>query len=148
MAGSNQTNANVQFERRDVNVRAMALIGAVIVVTAIVLHVALYWLYGAFRSSAAESGRVTKTQEQIEQPTSGQPRLQVDPTTDINQFRDEENKKLSTYGWVNKDNGIVRIPIEQAMKLVASGRIVSADTAKPVNPGQSAGVAQKVNKAK
>jgi|SRR5947209_6129895 len=147
MPESNHTNTNVQFERRDVNVRAMAWIGAAIVITAIVLHAGLYWLFDEFRDTAAESGRVKKKQEQVEQPAGGQPKLQVDPATEINQFRDEENKKLTTYGWVNKDNGIVHIPIEQAMKLVAGGRPVSADPAKSVNPGTSA-APQKAMKSK
>lgn len=147
MAESNHTNTNVQFERRDVNVRAMAWIGAVIVVTAVVLHAGLFWLYGAFRDNAAESGRVKKTQEQIEQPAGGQPKLQVDPATEINKFREEENKKLKTYGWVSKDNGIVHIPIDQAMKLVANDRLVSADTAKSVDP-ETSGASQKQLKTK
>lgn len=138
MAESNHTNINVRFERRDVNVRAMASIGAAIVVTAVVLHVALYWLYGTFRGNAVESGRVTKTQEQIKQTAGGQPKLQVDPAAEINKFREEENKKLNTYGWVNKDNGIVRILIDQAMKLVVGGRLASIDTAKPLDPGTTA----------
>ena len=125
----------------------MAWVGTAIVITSIVLHAGLYWLYGAFRGNAAESGRVKKTQEQIEQPASGQPKLQVDPKAEINRFREDENRKLSTYGWVNKDNGIVHIPIDQAMKLVANGRLASADAAKAVNSVQSAG-AQKVLKTK
>jgi hypothetical protein len=147
MAESNHTNTNVQFERRDVNVRAMAWIGAAIVITAIVLHAGLYWLFDEFRDTAAESGRVKKKQEQIEQPTGGQPKLQADPVTEINQFREEESKKLDTYGWVNKDNGIVHIPIKQAMKLLAGGGLVSADTAKSVDPRIS-GAPQKKLKTK
>lgn len=41
----------------------------------------------------------------------------------------ENEQKLTTYAWVNKDKQIVQIPIEQAMKLVAAELAV-----KPVNP--------------
>jgi hypothetical protein len=30
----------------------------------------------------------------------------------------EENAALATYGWVDRDAGIVRIPIERAMELL------------------------------
>jgi hypothetical protein len=47
------------------------------------------------------------------------PRLQVDPGRDLKAFRAKENKELNTYYWVNKQKGIVHIPIEQAMKKLA-----------------------------
>src|SRR5260370_1253870 len=33
--------------------------------------------------------------------------------------RAEEDEKLNNYAWVDKQKGVVRIPIEQAMRLVA-----------------------------
>jgi hypothetical protein len=47
------------------------------------------------------------------------PRLQVTPSTDVERLRADEDKRLSTYGWVNKEAGVVRIPIERAMDLLA-----------------------------
>jgi hypothetical protein len=35
-------------------------------------------------------------------------------------MRAEEDRPLTTYGWVDRDAGIVRIPMEEAMKLVVS----------------------------
>lgn len=120
MADSNHTNTRVHFEHRDVSARSMAWVFAAIVVTAVVLHVVLYFLYAGFRSGFAESGRVPKSQESTGQQTSAQPKLQVDPAADINHLTEEQNKKLSTYEWVDKDKGIVRIPIEQAIRMVAA----------------------------
>lgn len=34
--------------------------------------------------------------------------------------RDEASKALTTYGWANKSKGVVRIPIEEAMKLTVA----------------------------
>lgn len=34
--------------------------------------------------------------------------------------RDEASKALTTYGWANKSKGVVRIPIEEAMKLTVT----------------------------
>jgi hypothetical protein len=46
------------------------------------------------------------------------PRLQVDPALDIHEQRKAEEQLLTTYGWVDKPAGVVRIPIERAMGLL------------------------------
>jgi hypothetical protein len=48
-----------------------------------------------------------------------QPRLQPQPRLDLRQLHRREDEKLNTYGWVNQKDGVVRIPIERAMDLVA-----------------------------
>lgn len=40
-------------------------------------------------------------------------------STKLEALQKENEQKLTTYAWVNKDKQIVQIPIEQAMKLVA-----------------------------
>ena len=47
------------------------------------------------------------------------PRLQQFPRTEFYDFRVGELQKLESYGWVNKDAGLVHIPIEDAMRLLA-----------------------------
>jgi hypothetical protein len=34
----------------------------------------------------------------------------------------DENQRLESYGWVDRKAGIVRIPIEKAMKLIVEGK--------------------------
>lgn len=46
------------------------------------------------------------------------PHLQANPTVDLATLREEEDLILSSYGWVDKDAGIVRVPIEEAMRRV------------------------------
>jgi hypothetical protein len=48
-----------------------------------------------------------------------EPRLQVSPAQDRRQLRDAEEQVLHSYGWVNQPSGVVRIPIERAMQLIA-----------------------------
>lgn len=55
------------------------------------------------------------TPEQLEgrQP----PNLKKDsPLQEMKRLREEENEKLSNYGWVDEKSGVVRIPIEEAKK--------------------------------
>ena len=45
------------------------------------------------------------------------PRLQTEPKQDLLDFRAAESATISSYGWVDRNNRIVRIPIADAMKL-------------------------------
>jgi hypothetical protein len=47
------------------------------------------------------------------------PRLQTNPQRDWQTLRTEQAKRLDTYFYVDKQKGIVHIPIEQAMQKLA-----------------------------
>jgi hypothetical protein len=47
------------------------------------------------------------------------PLLQETPALDLERFRAKEEETLGTYGWVDREKGVVRIPIERAMEIVA-----------------------------
>lgn len=47
------------------------------------------------------------------------PRLQVDEEADYLGFRAREDAVLSTYQWLDKSGGVVRIPIDRAIDVVA-----------------------------
>lgn len=46
-----------------------------------------------------------------------EPRLQDLPAHDLQEFRKREAEALASYGWVEPNAGVVRIPIERAMEL-------------------------------
>ena len=46
-----------------------------------------------------------------------EPRLQTNPRADLADLRAQEENVLETYGWIDKNASVVRIPIEEAMKL-------------------------------
>lgn len=48
-----------------------------------------------------------------------QPRLEKNERLEINDFLLKEEQTLDSYGWVDQKAGVVRIPIERAMELVA-----------------------------
>lgn len=45
------------------------------------------------------------------------PRLQTQPFTDVYKLKSDQRSVLHAYGWVDKANGVVHIPIERAMQL-------------------------------
>ncbi len=118
MADQHPVNPDVHHEHSDVNIRAiLAFLGALLVVAAVV-HLLIYVLFGYF------SGRegvpvpaaypLAAAQGHREPP---EPRLQTDPRQDLADLRAREDELLGSYGWVDKNAGVLRIPIEAAMKL-------------------------------
>ena len=59
-----------------------------------------------------------------------QPQLQTTPVLDLQAVRAEETQRLTTYGWVDQPKGVVRIPIDRAIELLAA-RGLPARTVQP-----------------
>ena len=60
------------------------------------------------------------------------PNLQLNPPDDLRSFRAREDAELNSYGWVDRTNGVVHIPITRAMELIAQrGLPVRASNAVP-----------------
>jgi len=89
-----------------------------LVVAAAVIYVAMVGLYKVFeaRNPSPDAHSRIALHSQMLAP---QPQLQADPTIDLGAFQAAEEAKLHSYGWIDKSNGVVRIPIERAMDLVA-----------------------------
>jgi hypothetical protein len=63
------------------------------------------------------------------------PRLQTNDAGDLAKLQAEQRDRLNRYSWVDRDNGIAAIPIEDAMKrVVARG----ADAYSPIDTNSSA----------
>src|SRR6266403_2862394 len=50
--------------------------------------------------------------------TFPQPRLEENESTQLRSFIEDQDRKLATYDWLDKDRGTVRIPIDRAMELI------------------------------
>jgi hypothetical protein len=49
-----------------------------------------------------------------------EPRLQRTPGPDLKAFRAQEDKVLDSYGWIDQSKGVVRIPIDRAIAVLAA----------------------------
>lgn len=45
----------------------------------------------------------------------------IDPTAELRDVRERENAHLDGYAWIDRSRGVVSIPIERAMELIAHG---------------------------
>jgi hypothetical protein len=75
------------------------------------------------RESVADTSRSPLAAERTAPPA---PNLQISPTADLKQLRAEEEDRIRTYGWVDKEQQIVRIPLEKAMEIVAARGVPAA----------------------
>ncbi|MDQ6788200.1 MAG: hypothetical protein M3033_15450 [Acidobacteriota bacterium] len=113
-------NPDVKYEPKDVSGTWLGAIGVFIVITAIILPFLLWGFYGHFEASYGHAAPIpeAKNLEQFSAPPA--PDLEPNPVGNYREFRRAENEKLNNYGWVDKEKGIVHIPIEQAMKQLAN----------------------------
>jgi hypothetical protein len=116
-AHADTTNGSPGHEVRDVNIRALVIFGIGLATLTIVALVVMRLAFGLFKVEEI------KTEPQASPLTESRrlppgPRLQVEPEQDLQQLRAVESEKLNSYGWVNKEAGVVHIPIERAMELV------------------------------
>jgi hypothetical protein len=117
---SEPQNHGVATEERDINARAIVRLG--VALTAIVT-VACFMLWFVFDQLAArEAAKGTPPSSLIQKEGATQPpapRLQANTPAELKQVREDEDAVLNTYGWVDPQHGVVRLPISRAMDLAA-----------------------------
>jgi hypothetical protein len=67
------------------------------------------------------------------------PALQTTPQDDLKQFQREQRMALSGYGWVDRSKDIARIPIEEAMRIIAARGDHGYDPLDPPTDASKAG---------
>jgi hypothetical protein len=113
-----EQNPDVHHETSDVNIRGIFAFGIGLMGTGAVIMFLTWLLFGFFAGHQAASSPPEfplAVEQQNRLPP--EPRLQTNPKQDLIDLRASENATLNGYGWVDKANGVVRIPIGEAMKL-------------------------------
>ena len=59
------------------------------------------------------------------------PRLQAEPSAELQQFKQEQLHELSAYAWTDKERGLVRVPIDEAMRRYLAATSQPATERKP-----------------
>ena len=110
-------NPEIRYEKTDAHVRPLYQflfwISVITILTAVIAMVILRGLE-SWRDQASTRPVMAEVQEAQQPPA---PRLQIQEPKDLAVFRKEEQEILTTYGIVDREKGIYRIPIEEAMKL-------------------------------
>ena len=162
-----KTNGHADFERRDITVAGVVYFMVGLAVVAILIHFIVAGMYKyldhrfesqqrAVSPLVTNPARDTRTlppefktdsegsdYEKYLQKSFPEPQLEIDERTELNKVRLYEENRLSTYDYVDKDAGTVRIPIERAMDLLAQRGLPTR-----TQPGDSTPVASSKSAAK
>ena len=119
-SGSHPHSPGPDHRDSEVDVRAIFTFGLGLLLSAIVIQGMIWLLFRSFAGREATrdvpSYPLAAGQDSRLPP---EPRLQTDPRGDLRDLRTHEDTVLSTYGWVDKAAGVVRIPIDEAMRITA-----------------------------
>jgi hypothetical protein len=113
-----QDNPAVSHESSDVDLRRITYWGVGLTAAVVLILVMLFWLFSFFSKRESRLGHDPVGIRQSTPPTTGPP-LQLSPRSEMAEMRAAEDKILQSYGWIDQQKGVVRIPIERAMELTA-----------------------------
>jgi hypothetical protein len=100
--------------------RPVVIAGLALLVVLIVTALGMFGLYHALARQEARMSPPANPLAAAEGPrVPPAPRLQAHPLNDLAELRNVETERLTTYGWVDKSAGTVRIPIDRAIDILA-----------------------------
>ncbi len=116
------------FEQEDLSSRSALYFLAGLVLVGLVVYLIVFGMYRFLDSyesahqpplspmATPQADTRTVTHENAE--TFPQPRLEENERTQLRSFIEDQDRKLATYDWLDKERSAVRIPIDRAMDLI------------------------------
>ncbi len=137
----------VRYEREDLNPKAIFAFLIGLAVFGLLLHFILFGMYRFMDSysrthqpqanplvTRAQTDRRQVSPDEIKQ--FPQPRLEINEREEIKDFRLKEEETLNSYGWVDQKSGVIHIPIERAMELIAQRGLPTTPKAGMIPPSE------------
>ena len=117
MKTDNETALN-GHEARDIDVPALFMVALLLALSGIVIFLIVGLVMHSFErrepSKIAGQANLPLTQTSEFPP----PRLIIKPGGDLSSLRSAEEQDLTSSGWIDRNAGVVRIPIDRAMQLL------------------------------
>ena len=145
VAGSEPANTSVRYEAQDVHAETILRYLLALLLTLIAAQLLVWAVY---RGLAHRAVRVVPLpwplRQAVERVLPPEPRLQgapgheTLPQEDFRRIRDEAEAVLNSYGWVDEEAGIARIPITEAMRLLAEKRLGERTIGIPLETSEKA----------
>ena len=119
-------NTEVMYEARDADASIVGWVALGVIGAAILIHFTVKLSYRYFSRAEFRSIQPVTMVSASPSPLNLPP-LQVDPAADFEKFKASEEQTLNTYGWVDQQKGMVRVPIDEAMKRVVAQGLPAVD---------------------
>lgn len=112
----NSASGHAGHEVDSVNVGRVVGVGAGLAAMVIVSMVGMVYLFRGLDAAIETELPAYATRAEDSPPPP--PRVDPNQSTQLEQLRAEHHRILNSYGWVDQEAGIARVPIERAMELV------------------------------
>lgn len=127
-------NANPGFELRDTNLRAVLWFTVGLIVLLVIVFILVGQLFDFFNVRQLQQSPPPPFMLEEAELLPPAPRLQRIPSLELEALRASEDAQLNSYGWVDKEAGIVRLPIERAIELALERGLPASSQSQ--EPGQ------------
>lgn len=117
MATKPQIERSWGYERTDASPRGLVYFALFIAAILAVTAIALIWLFKHYEKTENPGSAVAAPFTGVE-PLPPPPRIQSNPGADMQSYFQSQQNLLNSYGWIDRQNGIVRLPIDRAMELI------------------------------
>jgi hypothetical protein len=120
------TQSSVGHESADISVRPLV---AWTILLALVCVLSVWITRRMFFSFEATATRLDTPVHPLAEPqeTRPAPLLQQTPARDLREYQRTIRDQLDTYGWIDRPQGVVHIPIERAIELTAERGLPSSE---------------------
>ena len=109
------------YEKRDANIKGLLQFAFWMAVVLVVTLFAMRWTLDFFNKMEPLGPPMSPMASAIQRELPANPRLQAHPHSDLENYCSAQEQQVNTYGWVDQQSGIVRIPIDRAMDLTLQG---------------------------
>jgi len=127
--GGMPANPGIQYESRDLGAKGIVVFLIVLAISGILIELLVWGMLRFYNRMTVENNVPTSGTSQLYTPTAElpggdpalrfpKPALQVDDVADMNKLKAENAEILNSYGWVDKNAGVVRVPIQVAIDQV------------------------------
>jgi len=113
-----ERNEDIRFEESDASPKALARFMFFLVVSILAVAYAVRVMYFSLASREARQQPPPPIMQFEAHRQAPLPRLEEHESDDLARYRAEQHKVVTTYGWVDKEQGIARVPVEEAMKML------------------------------
>jgi len=101
-----------------ISYKGLLWFGVILFGTTVVCQVLMWGMFELFAKQAARDDVARAPLAAPVGTLAPPPNLLTDEPGNLSTFRRQEDEILSTYGWVDRNSGVVRIPIDRAKALL------------------------------
>ncbi len=106
------------YETRDFNLRGIVVFGIVLILVCLVSAAAMLWLFRYLDNRLVQADAAVSPVALPAGQLPPEPRLLTNEPAHLEAYREAQDAAVSSYGWVDRQAGVVRIPIERAKQLI------------------------------